>query len=136
MSFRHIKGIALLLIIITLISCSQQSAKTTSGQSDVDDCKKRWKILEPKTQMVGKVMFHATPGIACGVLATGSVTIIQTANGDVFRVIELCNLEKKFTKGMTVRVEPHEKINIPLIPADPQECILRETLFGVLTESR
>ena len=121
-----------ILIIWTtfLFACGVKSSPPIQGEQLLNDCQKRWKILELKNQFTGKVLFHRTASPPCGVLATGAVTLIQTDDGNIYRVIEYCNTDKNFTVGSSVVVKPETNAKIPLIADDKRQCELLETLFG------
>ena len=115
---------------IFLFACGAKSSQPIQGGMKLNDCQKRWKILEPKDQFGGKVLFHAPASVGCGILATGAVTIVQAHDGNTYRIIEYCNTNKKFAVGSLVQVKPHKNAEIPLIGNDKRQCELLETLFG------
>jgi hypothetical protein len=116
-------------------ACGVKSNKPMQGEVQLNDCQKRWKILELTHQFQGKVLFHALASPSCGVLATGAVTIVQDNDGDTYRVIEYCNTDKNFAVGSSVIVRPQKNTNIPLSANDQQQCDLTETLFGSVEAS-
>lgn len=120
----------LFICLFFLIACEVKSKDPKKGELQLNDCQKRWRILKLKGQIIGEVLFHAPSTIGCGVLATGSVTLVQRNDGNIYRVIEYCNDDKDFPIGSSVKVKLESYANIPIIPKDPKHCDLLETLFG------
>ncbi|GAB3227034.1 hypothetical protein GCM10027346_09940 [Hymenobacter seoulensis] len=82
----------------------------------------------------GKVIFHKNTDDLCGLMPTASVTLVKTTVGDTIRVLELCNLNKKFTAGEMVVIYPNatfEAVNVD-VPADPRACSLKRTCIGTI----
>jgi len=121
---------ALIIWTIFLCACGAKSSPPMQGEMILNDCQKRWKILELNRHFTGKVLFHSTASPACGILATGAVTIVQSTDGNTYRIIEYCNTDKNFVVGSLVIVKPDKNAKIPLIIDDKRQCELLETLFG------
>jgi hypothetical protein len=56
-----------------------------------------------------KIIDHKPAFAFCGVLATASMTIVETEKGDTIRVLDLCNTLDIYKKGQTLKVIPEDK---------------------------
>ena len=119
-----------IVLIAFLPACGVKSSSPLQGEQILNDCQKHWKIIELKGQFTGRVLFHAKASPACGVLATGAVTIVHATDGNTYRIIEYCNTDKNFAIGTSVVVKPEANNKVPLIADDGRQCELLETLFG------
>ncbi len=101
-------------------------------------CQNNWTCAKLDTSFTGTILFHETARAFCGVVATASVSIILKGNGDTIRVLELCNLTKKFKKGTIVTITPDivPPFGVGLFAIDPLACRLMTTYFGNLEESK
>ena len=137
------KLIFILILFASLNSFGQEkSAKEFTGKK----CLESWQYFHLKSTITGKVIFHKKAISECGDIGSASVTLIQTANLDTIRVLELCNTTKDFAIGQLVIVTPFRLPNdiatissIPFIGtddtnvySDPFECNLKRTSFGTI----
>lgn len=121
--------IVLLGCLVLLFACGMKAHNPVQGGVQLDDCQRRWKIFEPSKKMTGTAVFYA-PSLSCGILTGGAIALIQTSNGDTFRVIDYCNQDTTILVGSTVVIVPQKNTTIPIVATDPQRCSLLETLFG------
>jgi len=110
-----------------------QGNQTKSLPNDYK-CKDKWQYFTLKDTIRGQVLFHAKGTVACGVLATASVTIIKTTS-DTIRVLELCNTKKDFKRSRFVKVESAKRPPFSVIlPGDDKnfDCLVIKTCYGTV----
>jgi len=56
--------------------------------------------------------------------------------GDTLRILELCNVDNKFSAGAKVKINPESvpSFRIDIIPEDPEACSLMNSYLGKLTK--
>lgn len=98
------------------------------------ECQEDWQYPVSRDDIKGRVVFHKTTDVLCGLVPTASVTLVRTTENDTIRVLELCNLDKQFTNGELVVIHPsiESKMNNVYTPPDPRACSLKRTYFGVI----
>lgn len=130
-----VKQIILFVFILVsyLVSFSQTKEQEAKGQ----ECKTNWKFRQFKQSIKGEVLYHRKALALCGKVSTASVTIIQTKNRNIIRVLEMCNTEKDFEKGAIVKIIPEgdKTWKAELVPFDPQACVTNETYFGKISHN-
>jgi hypothetical protein len=119
-----------------LFSCLISS--TVNGQQQIE-CQTKWKYSELKETVSGVVVYHEQPIVMCGVVATASVTLLQTSAGDTIRILSLCHIKgvsspNEFRIGAKVSITPQAKpgFRVDLIPEDPKACSLKKAYFGII----
>ncbi|WP_156126275.1 hypothetical protein [Hymenobacter sp. DG25B] len=119
--------------IVSLLAASFFSfSPKKSLQDQSDSCQAKWQYVVSSKKIKGRVIFHKNTDELCGLLPTASVTLVKTNEGDTIRVLELCNLSKKFANGEFVLIQPDtafEAENIS-VPVDPRTCSLKRTYLG------
>ena len=92
---------------------------------------KNWIYFELGHSVSGKIIEHRRAFAHCGVLATTSVTIVKTEQGDTLRVLDMCNTSRGFKKGQSVKVNPVKKppfsLSLPTQVSAYDEKVLRTT---------
>jgi hypothetical protein len=118
-----------------LISYSDSFSQTKEQEAKAQDCKTNWKYDQLKQAVKGEVLYHHKALALCGKVSTASLTIIQLKNGDVIRVLELCNTEKDFKKGAKVKIVPvgDKTWKAEVVPFDPQSCENLKTYFAKIS---
>lgn len=66
----------------------------------------KWEYFVLDDTISGTIIEYNRAAVDCGVLATASVTIIQTTDQDTIRVISLCNTSDRFKTGQIIRISP------------------------------
>jgi hypothetical protein len=74
-----------------------------------NDFMNKWVYFDLDKPTKLKVITHMVAFVACGYIATASITIGTTERQDTIRVFELCNTEKVFVENDIVIVKPAEK---------------------------
>jgi len=80
-----------------------------------NDFMNKWVYFDLDKPTKLKVISHMTAGVDCGTIATASITIGTTENGDTIRVFELCNTKKIFVDNDMVVVTPAKKPDFGVI---------------------
>lgn len=68
--------------------------------------KKNWKYFTLKKETNVSIIDHMPSPALCGTLAFASITIVKTEDGDIFRVLNLCNSET-YTINKIIRIIPN-----------------------------
>jgi hypothetical protein len=96
-----------------LTTFSQDTLKTIElsdlGAPHDFSYEKNWTFFKLADTIVVTIIDHLPAPAACGVLATASMTIVQTEKGDTIRILDLCNVSDKYKKGETIVVAPADK---------------------------
>ena len=96
---RNLLKFILLIFILSL---------KTYSQNNSDSIRKNWKYFKLKTNTQAFVIDHLPSPALCGTLAFASVTIVQTEDGETFRVLNLCN-SKTYTTHQKIKIIPSIK---------------------------
>jgi hypothetical protein len=103
----------LCFLLISVTAFSQDTLKTIKrsdlGEPHDFSFEKKWDYFKLADTMVVTIIDHLPAPAACGVLATASLTIVQTEKGDTIRIIDMCNISDKYKKGQTIKVAPADK---------------------------
>ena len=99
------KSIFLLSLLLISSTAFSQDTVTTILQPD----KEKWEYFQLEETITVKIIDHLPAFAACGVLATASMTIAQTENGDTIRILDLCNTSDIYKTGQTINVSPADK---------------------------
>jgi len=118
--------------------CLTGTCQFDKQYNDASECQKKWIYKKLSKQITGTIIYHKTVSVHCGIFSTAAVGIILTQQGDTLRVLELCNLDKKFAVGSIIKVEPADipGFRIDIVPYDPKVCNLINTYFGSLTKTK
>ncbi|WP_157530600.1 hypothetical protein [Hymenobacter norwichensis] len=127
-------GTAMLIAIISNWNAEMSAAIYLPRQYQQSSCQDKWQYPVSRDDIKGKVVFHKTTNELCGLVPTASVTLVKTTENDTIRVLELCNIDKKFTSGELVVIHPSTKAGMDNVytPLDPRACSLMRTYFGVI----
>ena len=101
------KTIFLIFLLSCGISISQndlkgQTTKTFSSHNE------RWQFFELDEPIEVRILMHSPSSGLCGVLAFASVSIVQTRDDRIFRILDLCNT-KDFPENKVVKIVPSKK---------------------------
>lgn len=92
---------------------SQDTLKTVKrsdlGEPHDFSYEKKWEYFKLTDTIVVTIIDHLPAPVACGVLATASMTIVKTEKGDTIRIIDMCNISDKYKKVQTTKVAPADK---------------------------
>lgn len=126
----------ILILTFTFTLSYSTFAQTNEEQNKGFKCQQSWKYRNLEKSTKGTIIFHKKPSLSCGIMSVASVSIIKTDNGNIIRVLELCNTEKDFPAGSYVYIEPESKpsFHVDWVPYDTKACIILETYFGALTK--
>jgi len=126
------KLILLSLLNFSILNCSGQNTKYHIIK--YDSCKSNWQYFDLQDTIQGQVLFHSKSRVACGILATASLTVIKTATGDTLRILEMCNTFKNFAKSAQVQVFPAKRPSFGVLfpPDNAYTCKLRKSCYGVV----
>ena len=111
----------LFLLLITANAFSQDTIKTLK-KSDLEpnqfNDQRKWEYFQLEDTIVVKIIDHIPAFAFCGVLATASMSIVETEIGDTIRVLNLCNTLDIYKKGQTLKIIPEDKppfgVSLPL----------------------
>ncbi|MFT3934089.1 MAG: hypothetical protein QM726_10775 [Chitinophagaceae bacterium] len=126
--------------LLSLIFCAAllmgvgHNKKAKSSPETLDNCSDRWQYLSSQDTMRGQVLFHAKATVACGILASASLTIIKTAK-DTVRILELCNDRKDFKQWSMVKVIPAKQPGFSVVFRGndlPFACSVQKTYYGTV----
>ncbi|RSK42279.1 hypothetical protein [Hymenobacter perfusus] len=120
--------------IATLVAGLFSYGLATLTVVERENCQGNWQYFVSPDNVKGRVIFHQNTNELCGVVPTASVTLVRTIEDDTIKVLELCNLSKKFASGELVMISPEvisESANVS-VPVDTRVCSLRRTCFGVI----
>lgn len=70
---------------------------------------KIWRYFKLTDTIEVKIINHIPAGFFCGSAASASMTIVEIENGDIIRVLDLCNLYDEFEVGQIIKVLPAKK---------------------------
>jgi hypothetical protein len=146
------KSILLFLLLITANAFSQDTIKTLK-KSDLEpnqfNDQRKWEYFQLEDTIVVKIIDHKPAFAFCGILATASMSIVETEKGDTIRVIDLCNTLDIYKKGQTLKVIPEDKptfgVSLPFTFGQNTETtefeytgfditVVRTTFGGLLVE--
>ncbi|MES2555513.1 MAG: hypothetical protein V4604_05140 [Bacteroidota bacterium] len=107
------KSIILCFILIGSTAFSQDTIKTLKksdlGEPHDFSYEKKWEYFQLEQMIAVKIIEHLPAFAMCGVLATASMTIAETEEGDTIRILNLCNTSKDYKPGQTINVSPADK---------------------------
>ena len=123
-----------LLLFKGFLSFGQSVSKINKLYS----CQENWNYGDLSTKFDGTVLFYAQPITYCGNLSVASTALIKLNNGEIIRVLTLCNNKpdinspSEFKVGNKVKIEPAQKpsFRVDEIPLDPKSCTIKKTYFG------
>lgn len=70
----------------------------------VKNAPKKWNYFVVKDSVRGKIVSYLPAPAMCGYFAFASVTIVETENHELIRVVGLCNTSDEFKKGQVVKI--------------------------------
>ncbi|MDT0554554.1 hypothetical protein [Patiriisocius hiemis] len=114
----------ILFILLTLSffrSNSQESKIIETFDTSFQD---NWEFFDLKEIIKVKVIKHVPAYAFCGPIATASMTIVEKSDGEVIRVLDLCNMDDNFEVNSYIFVLPEKKPDFYVSP--PFMCIQNE----------
>lgn len=100
-------------LLITAMAFAQDTLKAGKpidiGKPNECSYRNKWQYFKLQDTLTVKVIDHLPAPAFCGILATASITIVETLRGDTYRIIDMCNVSDKYKKGQTIKVAPADK---------------------------
>lgn len=123
----------LLILSMSLLKCEGQKPNQKLIASK-NKCEGNWQYFSVMDTVYGEILFHAKADAICGAIVTASLTIVKTISGDSIRVLEICNVDKKFEKHTKVKVAFSQKPAFgAMLPIDNYfDCIINKTCYGFI----
>jgi len=80
----------------------------TYSQNDSASSREKWNYFTLKDKKTVSIIDHIPATALCGTLAFASITIVKAENGEVFRVLDLCN-SKTYKINQSIKITPTRK---------------------------
>lgn len=79
--------------------------------------KHKWQYFKLEDTLVAKVIQHLPAPAYCGILATASITIVETQKGDIIRILDMCNVSNQYKAAQKIKIVPASKPSFGLATA-------------------
>jgi hypothetical protein len=103
-------------------------------ESTDSPCRKNWRYLKTEKVIKGELMYFL-PVSGCGYFTSATLAIVKTENGDLIRVLQVCDTTQKILPNTKVSLLPNtkEKDFASLLPLDKMnDCKITSTYYGWL----
>lgn len=80
----------------------------TYSQNDSISVRENWHFFALKEKKTVSIIDHIPATALCVILAFASITIVKAENGEVFRVLDLCN-SKDYKMNQSIEITPAAK---------------------------
>ena len=86
---KYVRKLLFLLFILFICGCkTSQISERLAINSNSDN---NWEYFELENEIEAKIIDHLPAPALCGNLAFASVTIVQSKDGEIIRILDLCN---------------------------------------------
>ena len=75
----------------------------------------KWEYFDLKRIIRAQIIDHKPAILSCGVNASASITIAKLHNGDIIRVLDMCNMSSNYIVGEWIRIKPDDKPSFGVI---------------------
>ena len=96
------------LFFSSVIFNCKSTIETTEKKENLKSNELNWEYFELKKPIEGKIIYHLKSGGLCGIAAFASVSIVETQNEGIFRVLDLCN-NLEISENELVKITPSKK---------------------------
>lgn len=96
------------LFFSSVIFNCKSTIETTEKKENLKSNELNWEYFELKKPIEGKIIYHLKSGSLCGIAAFASVSIVETQNEGIFRVLDLCN-NLEISENELVKITPSKK---------------------------
>ena len=70
---------------------------------------KKWNYFTINDTIQVKIITHVPAQAVCGTSAAASISIVENINGRRFRILNLCNVSKKYFDNQIIKIIPAKK---------------------------
>lgn len=103
------KGIILLTLLLNCATGISQSEFPNGQKTERSTSyNENWEFFELDEPIKVRILFHLPSSGLCGNLAFASVSIVQTKDDKIFRILDLCNTEN-IPENKIVEIIPSKK---------------------------
>ena len=123
------KQIFLVTFLLCLIHFSFAQKESTDSP-----CRKNWKYLKTEKTIKGELMYFL-PVSGCGYLISATLAIVKIENGDLIRVLQVCDTTQNILPNTKVLLFPNNKQKdlATMLPVDKiNDCKIISTYYGRL----
>jgi len=127
------KKLFLLFLVAILVGCAGKKYRILNSQlNGALKCQQSWVYFKLSDTLKGVILSHINAGFLCGTMASASVSLIVTDTKDTLRVLELCNVGKRFNSGDKVTICYSEKppFNVSIPINSFYDCRYYNTYYG------
>lgn len=103
-----LEKIIFLIFIYVLSSCKTVTNHTNLQTESFSSYDSSWQFFNLENKIEVKVVDHIKNDALCGIGAFASVTFVIDEKGEIFRVLDLCNLSD-YKKDELIRLNPTDK---------------------------
>jgi len=127
----------LLILMLSTYTFNSMSQKLdTSKLVDFEaGCEHNWQYFNLDQKITGKLIAYKPDLVFCGTVITASSAIIVTPVNDTIRILNICDVGRKFIKSDLVEVIPADKpVSNVMVFSDELYCYIKKTYYGYITK--
>lgn len=97
-----------ILFIYSLGYCQDRSETQYTSRA-INYIQEKWDYISFSDTLSGKIIHHLPAMFFCGTAATASMTIVELSNGELMRVLDLCNLSNHYKLDQSIKFTYRQK---------------------------